>query len=145
MILPSGNCLENISAKYGDIVLYKLGRKKVYLISHPKQIASFYTAERNGHYGKKFFHEAYKPAFGNGILNSDGEDWKRQREILQPYFQKKEVVHWFPLIQNETRQFLESLAASDKQNTIQVEKAVLPLVQSIMCRILFGRPLQDEG
>lgn len=134
---------ESMSKKYGDIVLFKLGSKKIYLISHPKDIETLYAGERKGHYTRKFFHEAYKPAFGNGIFNSYGETWEKQRKILQPYFQKREIEAWFPIIREEAEQAIDQLAQQHPE-TLQAEQVILPLVQSIMSRVLFGRPLDDE-
>lgn len=134
---------ESITKKYGDIVLFKLGRKKIYLISHPKDVEKLYAGERKGHYTRKFFHEAYKPAFGNGIFNSYGETWEKQRKILQPYFQKREIEAWFPIIREETEQAIHQLTQQQTE-TLQAEQVILPLVQSIMSRVLFGRPLGDE-
>lgn len=134
---------ESISKKYGDIVLFKLGSKKIYLISHPKDLATLYARERKGHYTRKFFHEAYKPAFGNGIFNSYGETWEKQRKILQPYFQKREIEAWFPIIREEAEQAIDQLAQQHPE-TLQAEQVMLPLVQSIMSRVLFGRSLDDE-
>ncbi|MCF6253026.1 MAG: cytochrome P450 [Methylococcaceae bacterium] len=135
---------ESITRKYGDIVLFKLGRKHIYLISHPKDIERLYAGERKGQYTRKFFHEAYKSAFGNGIFNSYGESWKKQREILQPYFQKRAIETWFPVIREETEHTIQQLAKKNGSEVLHAEQAILPLVQSIMSRILFGKSLEDE-
>ncbi len=134
---------ESITAKYGDIALFKLGRKKIYLISHPKDLETLYADERKGHYTRKFFHEAYKPAFGNGVFNSYGETWKQQRQILQPYFQKRQVEAWFPIMREETERAFHQLA-KQRPKMLQAEQMILPLVQSIMSRVLFGQSLEDE-
>jgi enediyne biosynthesis protein E7 len=134
---------EAITATYGDIVLFKLGRKKVYLISHPHDLATLYAEERQGYYSREFFHEPYRASFGNGIFNSYGEAWKKQRSILQPYFQKRESEAWFPIIHAETQRALQALADSQSK-TVQAEQMTLPLIQAIMSRILFGQPLEDD-
>jgi len=134
---------ERVTANHGDIALFKLGRKKVYLISHPKDLATLFNDERKGGYSRQFFHEPYKPSFGNGIFNSYGETWQKQRRILQPYFQKREIEAWFPILREETELAIQRLTQRQQEN-IHVEREILPLVQSIMCRILFGRPLDDE-
>jgi enediyne biosynthesis protein E7 len=134
---------EYVTARYGDITLFKLGRKKVYLISHPKDIATLFTDERKGAYSRQFFHDAYCPAFGNGVFNSYGDTWKRQRQILQPYFNKRAIAAWFPIIHQEAEQAVQRLLQKSA-GSVQVEKEVLPLVQAIMSRILFGQSLQDE-
>lgn len=134
---------ETVTSQYGDIALFKLGRKKVYLISHPKDLATLFADERKGRYSRKFFHDAYKPSFGNGIFNSYGDTWQKQRLILQPYFQKRGIKAWFPILREEAELTIQRLAGT-RPNTIQLEQEILPLVQSIMCRILFGQPLEDE-
>ncbi|MBU2570483.1 MAG: cytochrome P450 [Gammaproteobacteria bacterium] len=134
---------ERVTANHGDIALFTLGRKKVYLISHPKDLATLFADERKGGYSRQFFHEAYKPSFGNGIFNSYGETWQKQRQILQPYFQKRAIEAWFPILREETELTIQRLTTR-QQPHIDVEREILPLVQSIMCRILFGRPLDDD-
>ncbi|MGZ8226604.1 MAG: cytochrome P450 [Methylococcaceae bacterium] len=134
---------QKISLIYGRVSSFRLGRKSIYLVTHPGDIAKIFAGERKGLFSRQFFHQLYKPVFGNGVFNSYGEDWKHQREILQPYFQKRETDKWFPFLYAETETFINAIA-SGQYSAFHAEKEVLPFLQSIMCRFLFGQPLEDS-
>src|SRR4051794_36924993 len=77
--------LERIHQTYGDIVQILLfGSKGVIVSRHPEHIA--HVLLRNaGNYVKHTQNwKELRPIFGEGILTSEGEDWRWQRRIIQP-------------------------------------------------------------
>ncbi len=135
--------LHKLSRLYGHISVFKLGSKSIYLATHPDDIAKIFAGERKGLFSRQFFHQLYKPVFGNGIFNSFGDDWKRQRDILQTYFHKRETDKWFPFLLAETQAFISAIP-SHQYIEFHAEKEILPFLQSIMCEFIFGQPLQDS-
>lgn len=132
--------LESIRNKYGDIVQYKIFGIKNYLVSHPDQITQVFKDEKKGVFEKRRLHQAFYPAAGNGLFNSYGKSWSKQRKELQPFFKKSVVSKWFPLIVNESlSQFIKI------ENTeINAEDIVKPLVENITSLILFGLASDHE-
>ncbi len=70
---------------YGDIARFKVGPKQAFLISHPDYIRYIFQ-ERDQNFSKTLFYDKMKPIFGEGLLTSNGEPWRRQRRIIQPIF-----------------------------------------------------------
>jgi len=131
-----------IREKYGDIASYKMFGFVSNLVSHPDDIASVFKAEKQGTFEKEFFHNALYEYFGDGLFNSVGENWEVQRKQLKPYFQKSENSKWFPIIVEETLSQIKTVA---KDSKINGKDLVLPIVQAIMCRILFGIKPENES
>ncbi len=133
--------ISNIREKYGDISQYKMLGVTNYLITHPDDISQVFKDEKLGRYRKTWFHKAFYSFFGNGLFNSYGGDWKKQRDQLQPIFNRSEVKKWFPLIAEEALNHLNPIENTSKINAKDVIK---PLMQSIMSRILFGHENEDS-
>ncbi len=132
-----------IRNKYGDITSYKMFGFTSYLVSHPDDLATFFKAEKHGFFEKEYFHRALYDYFGNGLLNSFGKDWEVQREELKPYFSKNENIDkWFSIIIEETLNHTNTIPDNSKINGKEI---VNPIVQAIMCRILFGMKPEDKS
>lgn len=132
-----------IREKYGDIASYKMFGFVSYLVSHPDDIATVFKAEKQqGKFEKEFFHNALYDYFGDGLFNSVGENWEVQRKQLKPYFQKSENSKWFPIIVEETLNHIQTVSGQSKING---KDLVLPVVQAVMCRVLFGIKPENES
>lgn len=134
----------NMQRAHGNIAQYKLFNTRAYLISSPKNITHVFQGERDGLYAKSYLHDAFKPAFGDSLFNSYGEQWAKRRRKLQPYFQKSRVQKWLPVVLEQTNASFSQL----KHNTPfrgDIVDVVLPLVQGIMSRILFGYKLEKRN
>lgn len=138
--------LSSIRTRYGDIARINLMRTNLYLVSHPDLINQVFREEKSAQskIAKSFFYRAFKPAFGDGIFNSDGNQWEVQRKLLQPHFQKSAVKKWFPIIVDESLNRFRRIAERP-QHEYDLVKEILPLVQGIMSKCLFDRPLDDQA
>ncbi|RLS78773.1 MAG: cytochrome P450, partial [Planctomycetota bacterium] len=86
-----------LTRKYGEIASFRLGPRRIFLISDPKLIEQVLVTDAR-HYIKHFGARAYKPILGNGLVTSEGETWLRQRRLSQPAFLKQRVLGYAPLM-----------------------------------------------
>jgi len=137
--------LSHLQARYGDVARVNLMGTSMYLISHPKHIGQLFRDEKKkpNRITKNFFYAAFKPAFGDGLFNSDGTQWQSQRELLQPYFQKSAVKKWFPVIVEETLDRFQKIQCEPRY-TCDLTVEILPVVQGVMSKCLFNRSLNDK-
>jgi enediyne biosynthesis protein E7 len=70
---------------YGDFVCFKMGPKRLYLLSHPSY-AKHVLCDRPENYGKGLGLNDARILLGQGLLTSQGALWKRQRRFMQPAF-----------------------------------------------------------
>ena len=91
--------------QYGDLVAVRLGPRKVHLAFHPDFVEQVLVSE-NRKFGKSYVFELLRPMLGNGLLNSEGQFWLRQRRLAQPAFNKNSVNNYAGAIVADTQRLL---------------------------------------
>jgi cytochrome P450 len=94
-----------IAREFGDIVSFRFGPKRLFLVSNPDLIEQVLVTDAK-HYIKHFGARMYKPVLGNGLVTSEGDFWLRQRRLSQPAFLKNRVVSYAPAMSELTRAML---------------------------------------
>ncbi len=74
-------------------------------------------------------------AFGDGLLTSDRELWRRQRRIIQPTFQPRRLDIYGKEVQRATLRLLERIRADEPRN---VHADVTGLCFDALTRAMFG-------
>jgi cytochrome P450 len=123
-----------IAREYGDVVGFRLGTRRVWLINAPELIEQVLVTD-NKLYIKHFGARMYQPLLGNGLLLSEGEFWLRQRRLAQPAFLKNRVSAYAGAMVELTEQALESWHDGMWCDML-VEMSTL--TSSIAVRTLFG-------
>jgi cytochrome P450 len=74
--------------RHGDVVRFRMGPRPFYMVSHPDLIRRF-LAENAGNYPR----ETGMPGLllGNGLFESEGDYWRRQRRLIQPAFHRERL------------------------------------------------------
>ena len=77
--------------EYGGISRFYYGRKATYLIADPELIREM-LVDKAKHYVKNKRYKQIREAIGEGLLNSEGEEWKRQRRATQAALGRRPVA-----------------------------------------------------
>jgi cytochrome P450 len=97
--------LLKLAQEYGPISSFRLGYRRVFLITEPDLIEQVLVTDAK-YYIKHFGARAYKPVLGNGLVTSEGEFWLRQRRLCQPAFLKHRVLSYIPIMNQLAEQML---------------------------------------
>src|SRR5262245_29327631 len=89
----------------GDVVTMKLGTRRPFLISHPDFVEQVLVTE-NRKFGKSYVFELLRAMLGNGLLNSEGDFWLRQRRLMQPAFSRASVNNYAGIIVSQSEKSL---------------------------------------
>ena len=84
------------------------------------------------------------PLMGNGLLTSDGEDWRRQRRTALPAFHRKSLLGLVPLMSRATAETLVRWEAMGDGATIDVSREMRRLSFTIFGRTMLSDDLGDE-
>lgn len=76
---------------FGDFVPLPVPGMKLFLVSHPDGIKHILHDNRNN-YVRTVLYDRIRPVFGNGLITSEGEPWKKNRRIVQPAFHSHRIV-----------------------------------------------------
>jgi cytochrome P450 len=82
--------LQGLQRRFGDVALFRIGRRRFYLLSHPELVRDvMVTHHRN--FTKSYALQRARVLLGHGLLTSEGEFHLRQRRLAQPAFHRDRV------------------------------------------------------
>jgi cytochrome P450 len=132
--------LLDLRDRYGDILQYRYGSLHRVLISQP-EAAMRVLVDNHPNYNKDSpFYHMLKWFFGDGMLSSDGELWKRQRRLAQPAFSRRKVEALGPMMVSVTE-----AAMQEWTSEMDAAEALGQLTLQIVGRALFHEDLSEQG
>jgi cytochrome P450 len=120
--------------EYGDIFYYRAGWIHVYFVNRP-DLVDFVLVRNNSNLHKDKVVQNSRWFFGNGLLTSEGDDWKRQRRLTQPAFHREKVASYTGLMTSYAEQML---ALWEDGAVLDVHHEMMNLTLRIAVRTLFG-------
>jgi cytochrome P450 len=92
-------------AQYGDLLYYApFLRRDVYVLRHPQHLHEVLVTQA-GKFEKPpegLTANQLRRLLGEGLLNSNGELWRRQRRLIQPAFRKERLDEYTEVILDRT-------------------------------------------
>src|SRR5215831_13890238 len=86
---PLGYLMET-TRRYGDAVCVRFPPFRMFLFSHPRDV-KYILHDNHRNYWKGVVFGKLKRVAGEGLVLSDGELWRRQRQLIQPAFHRSRV------------------------------------------------------
>jgi cytochrome P450 len=131
-------------APLGDVVRMRFGRS-VYLLNHPDH-ARRVLHENHVNYRKSFFYARMKPLVGEGLLTSEGSDWKRKRRLAQPAFHRERLAGFVAIMSRHTAAMLDRWDhAAARGAPLDVAAEMMKLTLTVVGHALFGQDMLGEA
>src|SRR5438270_4701192 len=80
-----------LAERYGDIVHFRSGRERFFLLNHPDYIKDLLVTNARK-FAKGRALERSRLLLGQGLLTSEGEFHLRQRRLVQPAFHRQRIA-----------------------------------------------------
>jgi cytochrome P450 len=132
--------LHNLSKEYGDISHFKFGKHHIYLINNPDYIKDVLVNYENNFIKSRGLQLA-KRILGEGLLTSEGENHRRQRQLIQPIFHQDEIPNYANIVADYT------LGVSSQwydQVIIDIHKEFMHLALAIVSKIFFSVNIEES-
>ena len=115
-----------------------------YLINDPALIHE--VLNRNpDHYPKSDRISAgLRPLLGNSVFLTNGDEWKRQRRIIDPAFEGGRLRDTFPGILAAADAGVARLALQADGTPVEIEAVTSHIAADVIFRTLFSIPIEDE-
>lgn len=126
--------------QFGDIVHYHFFGLPVYLLVNPQHIEQVLVAKA-GDLGKGLLARLNAELFGNGLLTSDGDFWRRQRRLSSPAFHRESLVRYAGITVEEAGRMLAGWRAGDTHN---IHNDMMNVTLLVVLRSLFGAELGER-
>ena len=133
--------LTRCAGEYGDIVHFRLGRRPAYLLNRPDLIEQVLVDKQGTFIKHSFFWRHARRLFGQGLLTSEGEHWRRRHRLIAPAFQPERLERYAPVIVERTEAMLRGWRSEGPRELLP-EMGQLTL--GIVARVLFDLELSGD-
>ncbi|WP_134672391.1 cytochrome P450 [Halorussus marinus] len=127
--------------EYGDIAHWEDPGGPVYQLNHPEYIERVLVQNNQNYVKGEQFQRTLGPVTGNGILNSEGEVWRRNRHRIQPAFHPDRIRNYAEMMTDETEALLGDWADGE---TRPVHEDMMSVTLRIVARALFGVDIDEH-
>ncbi|MGC1789270.1 MAG: cytochrome P450 [Terriglobales bacterium] len=126
---------------YGDIFYYRAGWIQVYFLNHPDLIESVLVRNYQNFLKDRVIQNS-RWFFGDGLLTSEGEQWKRQRRLSQPAFHREKIASYADLMTNYAEQMLSQWRDGA---VVDIHHEMMRLTLRIVVRALFNVEAEETA
>jgi cytochrome P450 len=130
-------------ARLGDIyrVFVPARGSYTYVIHHPDDVKRVLVSNHRN-YTKGVGLDRVRILLGKGIMTSEGELWKRQRYMMQPFFHRRVITEFAAITAAANDRCLERWEALARQGEpVNLTDEMSELTLEIVLRAIFGRDL----
>ena len=132
------------SRAYGDIFAIKIMNMQQWVVTHPEHIHQILVTDAD-----KFIKDAgYKDErrglarfLGNGLLNSDGEFWKRQRRLVAPALHTRRIEAYAETMVDYTVKMLDTWQDATQ---VDISHEMSGLTMQIVAKTLFNADVSED-
>ncbi|UPV99715.1 cytochrome P450 [Halorussus gelatinilyticus] len=128
--------------EYGDVVRWKLPGGWMYHLADPDHIEHVLVQNNQNYVKGEAFQETLGPVLGNGVLNSEGEFWRRQRHLIEPSFHPERISTYAEMMVDSTERAISGWRDGEIRD---VHSEMTALTLDIVGRALFGVDLRDDS
>lgn len=127
--------------EYGDVVRLPAGPRQYYLVSSDTGLRRV-LLEKTQIYPKS---SVDKALFGNGLLKSEGELWKRQHRLYQPAFSRTYLQGFIPMMAEAASRMGDRWEAHGRGASLDIAEEMSRLTLEIAGRALFNMDLTADS
>jgi cytochrome P450 len=132
--------LEGWAREFGDIFSSRAFGIRVCYLTHPRFIEDVLIS-RNQNFTKGVGTRVNPRLFGQGLITSEGELWRRQRRLMQPAFHRRQIGRYGRVMVECTQKMLASWQAGEVRN---LHSELDHLTLEIVARVLFNFDLTNH-
>ncbi len=128
-----------IARRYGGVVT--LSPNRAYLVTDLDGIKRV-LQDNHTNYIKGPWYHVLRPLMGDGLFSIDGDEWKRQRRLVQPAFQRKHHARMAGIMVESTSRMLDRWERNASQaEAVDGRAEVILLTLEILLRNMFSGDL----
>ena len=83
-----------LAREHGDVARFRLVNRSAWLLSSPEAVERVLVANQRNYVKHTFFWRKVDAIFGKGLLTNEGDDWLRQRRLVQPAFHHERIAEY---------------------------------------------------
>ncbi len=142
LVREQGDFFERL-ADYGPVARMRVvGIGEAYVVTDPDLVERVLVSDRDAFEKGELARDRLGDLLGEGLVLSEGDLWRRQRQRIQPAFYRDRVTAYADVMADQSRRLAATLSPGDR---IDVEAAMDELALRILVKAMFGSDLDYEG
>ena len=138
---------ERARREHGDVVRFHAGppglRTTTYGVFHPDGVHRVLAGRADDYRKDNRFYEEVRWAIGDGLLNSQDEQWRRQRRFIQPLFTRRRIAGYAAVMGEEAEAVaVRWRGAAAGEAPVDLHGEMSRLTLRIVGRLLFGTDVE---
>ena len=133
--------LTELAREYGDVVFFRMGPQRVYMLNHPDLIKDALVTHQDSFMKGRALQRS-KRLLGEGLLTSEGEYHRRQRRLAQPAFHRQRIEAYGEVM-------LDYAARASSQwrdgATFDLSREMMRLTLAIVAKTLFDADVERDA
>jgi len=125
---------------YGDVVQFDFGPMATYLVTDPEDIEQVLVSDADL-FGKPSFVQALGDLLGKGLLLSEGQTWRDQRQLAAPAFKMDRLTGFADDIVTHSD---EMLADWTDGSEVDIEQKMTQVTLAVIVDLMLGTDLNDR-
>jgi cytochrome P450 len=121
------------AAEYGDIFYYRAAWLQVYFLNRPDLI-DYVLVKNPQNFLKDRVVQNSRWLLGSGLLTAEGDDWKRQRRLIQPAFSRERLAAYAQCMTEAAGQML---AGWRPGAVVDIHQEMMRVTLRVVVRALF--------
>ena len=128
-------------ADCGDVAHYRVFGTDGYAVTHPEAVRTVLVDDDDRYVKGEMPNDQLGSLLGDGLFLAEGEDWKQQREAMQPAFFRKQVETYGETVVAESE---DALAGWDGGDVVALDEAASDLTLGVLTSTLLGIDAEAE-
>lgn len=121
-----------------------LGLRDIFFVSGPGPVRDILSKDADNYPKSRQMYRALQPLVGDGIFISNGERWKRRREMVNPAFENVRLRVSFPVMQAAVDDMLKRLSQLPTNAMVNLDAEMAHVTADIIFRAIFSQPLTQQ-
>src|SRR5260370_4317318 len=134
--------IERAQREYGDIVWMRFLYVPALFLYHPDDVAYVLTTNpKNFIKSMSLRSNFFQRLVGNGLITSQGEEWKRPRRLSKPAFPRERIATYADTMVDYTQRMTSQWQAGEMRD---VHRDMMRLALEIVVKCLFSCDVSDD-
>lgn len=121
-----------------DIMVYQMIFRRIVIANHPDLIRHVMLDNAVNYTRDPIGKRMLEPGLGNGLLTSEGADWKRQRRMMAPVFQPRRLGGFASIMCERSGTLADSLCRLPAGQTVDMAEQMMLVTLDIIAQTMFG-------
>lgn len=117
----------------------------LYVVNEPALVRQVLVEDAKNFDKPEMLAQALRPLLGDSLLSTNGEQWRRQRELMNPSFEAARVKLVFGRMQAAVQAMVERLRQVPPGAVHDIEAEITHVAADIILRTILSKPLDMEA